>query len=519
MRGPTPGTKPRLGPDRARRATPGAMLPILHALQERFGYVDAAAIPLIADALNVSKAETLGVVSFYHDFRREPVDGGDEACRAESCQAMGCEELVAHLGQAPRREVDSRATARFDVETVYCLGNCALSPAALLDGEPSAGSTATQTRRASSRARGDARNERASLHSRRLDRARRRRRGDARARSRRRRSARPRGRDRAHRLARALLAGAAGRSGDAEGTLAYGPVAPATSPRLFDAGFLTGGAHALALGPVEDIAYLGAPAAAHLRARRRRSIRCRSTTIAAHGGLEGAGARASRAAPRRRRRGDGLRPARARRRGLSDGHQVADCAGRRGRPEIHRLQRRRGRQRHFRRPHADGRRSLPADRGHGDRRPRRRRDEGYVYIRSEYPHAFRTFRARSSARTRRAARRHVLGSGRAFDLEARLGAGAYICGEETSLLESLEGKRGLVRAKPPLPALQGLFGKPTVVNNVLRSPPRRGFSRTARRPMPNTASAARAARCRSSSPAMSSAAAWWSSPSARRSAS
>ena len=61
----------------------------------------------------------------------------------------------------------------------------------------------------------------------------------------------------------------------------------------------------------------------------------------------------------------------------------------------------------------------------------------------------------------------VLGSGRAFDLEARLGAGAYICGEETSLLESLEGKRGQVRAKPPLPAIKGLFGKPTIINNVL----------------------------------------------------
>ena len=61
----------------------------------------------------------------------------------------------------------------------------------------------------------------------------------------------------------------------------------------------------------------------------------------------------------------------------------------------------------------------------------------------------------------------VLGSGRAFDVHVRVGAGAYICGEETSMLDSLEGKRGMVRAKPPLPALEGLFGKPTVVNNVL----------------------------------------------------
>ncbi len=94
--------------------------------------------------------------------------------------------------------------------------------------------------------------------------------------------------------------------------------------------------------------------------------------------------------------------------------------------------------------------------------------EGYVYIRSEYPHAFATFSAAIEvARKAGWLGANVLGSGKAFELTARLGAGAYICGEETSLLESLEGKRGLVRAKPPLPALQGLFGKPTVINNVL----------------------------------------------------
>src|SRR5580704_8656066 len=93
---------------------------------------------------------------------------------------------------------------------------------------------------------------------------------------------------------------------------------------------------------------------------------------------------------------------------------------------------------------------------------------GYVYIRSEYPHAFATFsRAIERARAGGLLGPRVLGSPHAFDLEARLGAGAYICGEETSLLESLEGKRGEVRAKPPLPAISGLFGKPTVINNVL----------------------------------------------------
>jgi formate dehydrogenase iron-sulfur subunit len=94
--------------------------------------------------------------------------------------------------------------------------------------------------------------------------------------------------------------------------------------------------------------------------------------------------------------------------------------------------------------------------------------KGFVYIRSEYPHAFAQMqRAIDVAKAKGYLGDNVRVSGKAFHLELRLGAGAYICGEETSLLDSLEGKRGMVRAKPPLPALQGLFGKPTVVNNVL----------------------------------------------------
>lgn len=94
--------------------------------------------------------------------------------------------------------------------------------------------------------------------------------------------------------------------------------------------------------------------------------------------------------------------------------------------------------------------------------------KGYIYIRSEYPHAVEAMNAAIVA-----ARRggylgdKIVGSTYSFDLEVRVGAGAYVCGEETSLLESLEGRRGLVRAKPPLPAHHGLFGKPTVINNVL----------------------------------------------------
>ncbi|RJL05631.1 formate dehydrogenase beta subunit [Paracoccus aestuarii] len=93
---------------------------------------------------------------------------------------------------------------------------------------------------------------------------------------------------------------------------------------------------------------------------------------------------------------------------------------------------------------------------------------GYVYLRSEYPDAIRVMtEAVRIARARGLLGPDVLGSGRAFDMEIRKGAGAYVCGEETSLLNSLEGKRGTVRAKPPLPALEGFLGKPTVVNNVI----------------------------------------------------
>ncbi|EBW2250138.1 formate dehydrogenase, partial [Salmonella enterica subsp. enterica serovar Enteritidis] len=94
--------------------------------------------------------------------------------------------------------------------------------------------------------------------------------------------------------------------------------------------------------------------------------------------------------------------------------------------------------------------------------------KGYIYIRSEYPHAVKTMNAAVRiARQNGVLGASVLGSAHAFDMEVRVGAGAYVCGEETSLLESLEGKRGQVRAKPPLPAHRGLFGKPTVINNVI----------------------------------------------------
>jgi formate dehydrogenase iron-sulfur subunit len=93
---------------------------------------------------------------------------------------------------------------------------------------------------------------------------------------------------------------------------------------------------------------------------------------------------------------------------------------------------------------------------------------GYIYLRCEYPHSHRALNAAiASAYKAGYLGENILGSGKKLDLEVRLGAGAYICGEETSLMESLEGKRGLVRFKPPLPAISGLFSKPTIINNVI----------------------------------------------------
>ncbi|MSQ29744.1 MAG: NADH-quinone oxidoreductase subunit NuoF [Dehalococcoidia bacterium] len=94
--------------------------------------------------------------------------------------------------------------------------------------------------------------------------------------------------------------------------------------------------------------------------------------------------------------------------------------------------------------------------------------QGYVYLRSEYPHAFRALtKAVRIARDHGYLGANVAGSAHVFDIDVRLGAGAYICGEETALIESLEGRRGIIRPRPPLPAVKGLFGQPTVVNNVL----------------------------------------------------
>jgi formate dehydrogenase subunit gamma len=115
----------------------GPVLPILHDLQHAFGYVPEAAVPLIADALNLSRAEVFGVVTFYHDFRTEPAGRHRlKLCRAEACQSMGGRALAARAREKLGVEWGgTTADGAVTLEETFCLGLCACAPAAMLDGE------------------------------------------------------------------------------------------------------------------------------------------------------------------------------------------------------------------------------------------------------------------------------------------------------------------------------------------------------------------------------------------------
>ena len=253
----------------------------------------------------------------------------------------------------------------------------------------------------------------------------------------------------------------------ARGRIAYGPIQPPDIAGLFDANFLSGGDHPLRIGRMEDVPYL---------ARQQRLVFSRCGVVdpvsvadyRAHGGFKGLERALARTALE-----------------IVDEVKLSGLRGRGGAgfptgikwdTVLH--------------VEADQKYVVcNADEGDSGTFADRMLMEGdpftliegmiiaglavgatrgFIYIRSEYPHAYRTMNAAIEAAAQAGyLGASVMGSGRAFTLETRLGAGAYICGEETSLLDSLEGKRGMVRAKPPLPALKGLFGKPTVVNNVL----------------------------------------------------
>jgi formate dehydrogenase subunit gamma len=115
---------------------PGPLLEVLHAVQAALGYVPEGAVPLVAQGLNVSRAEVHGVVTFYHYFRRTPPGKHVVSlCRAESCQALGADALAQHAKRKLGVDFhETTADGEFSLEPIYCLGNCACSPAAMVDG-------------------------------------------------------------------------------------------------------------------------------------------------------------------------------------------------------------------------------------------------------------------------------------------------------------------------------------------------------------------------------------------------
>ena len=116
---------------------PGALLPILHAVQDALGYIPSESVPIIAKALNLSRAEVHGVISFYHYFRDTPPGAHTiHLCRAESCQSMGAKQLEAHAKNKLGIDFhETTADGKFSLEPVYCLGNCACSPAMQIGNE------------------------------------------------------------------------------------------------------------------------------------------------------------------------------------------------------------------------------------------------------------------------------------------------------------------------------------------------------------------------------------------------
>lgn len=138
MREPEPWNPERAAEVIARhKDAEGALLPMLHALQEVFGCIPDAAIRPIAEALNLSRAEVHGVVSFYHDFRHTPPGRHVlKLCQAEACQSMGCRSLAGHVQERLGVALgETTPDGRVTVEAVYCLGLCATAPSAMLDGE------------------------------------------------------------------------------------------------------------------------------------------------------------------------------------------------------------------------------------------------------------------------------------------------------------------------------------------------------------------------------------------------
>jgi len=446
-------------------STPGGLLPALHAVQHAAGYIDRALIPTIAEAFNQTVSEIHGVITFYKDFRTDkPAGPIVQICRAEACQARGGREVW-------ERAQRSGAGKAVVVEEVFCLGNCATGPAVAVDG----------------RLHGDVTPKTIDTII-----------GDAIARKTPTPTVASSGVGVTIYVPRDAAAVAAGandvaselsrvegvrivRNGSRgmlwlepmievetpQGRIAYGPVSAKDVKGLVKSGLLNGGEHKLRLGRTEDLEWM----------KRQQRITYQRVGIVdprssedyeAHRGIAGL------------RRALGMTPAQVVQEvtdsGLRGRGGAAFPTGIKWKTVLDAP----GPQKYIVCNADEGDSGTFADRMLMEGDPFMLLEgmtiagyavgasEGYIYVRSEYPEAIEALNEAVVAATARGwLGDNVLGSGFAFRIHVRVGAGAYICGEETALLESLEGKRGVVRAKPPLPALVGLFGKPTVVNNVI----------------------------------------------------
>jgi formate dehydrogenase iron-sulfur subunit len=462
----------------------GPLLPVLLALQETFGFVPEAAVVMVAEALNLSRAEVHGVVTFYHDLRREPAGRHVlKLCRAEACQAAGGDALATHaevrLGVAMGTTAPDGSVT---LEPVYCLGLCATAPSAMIDGRvvgrldeqrldavlaPPPYPPPHPLRNPPPQAgEGRVGGLRVFIP------------GDA--------GALAVGADD---VTAALRAAATDRNIALEivrtgsrglywleplveiatpaGRVGYGPVAAADAASLLDAALTQSGAHPLRRGVADDIPWLK-------RQTRLTFARCgiidplSIPDYRALGGFRGL------------ERALSLGPDAIVEEVVQSGLRGRGGAGFPTGIKWRTVAQAAAAQKYIVCNADEGDSGTFADRMIMEGDPfvliegmaiagiAVGATKGYVYIRSEYPHAIKAMEAAIAiARREHMLGSHLAGSPYAFDIEVRVGAGAYVCGEETSMLESIEGKRGIVRAKPPLPAHKGLFGRPTVINNVL----------------------------------------------------
>ncbi len=474
------------------------LLPVLQQVQRQFGHVSTGAMRVIAQAFNLSRAEVYGVVSFYGDLREVPVGTHVvQLCMAEACQAAGARALAREAERLLGVAIgNSTADGLIHLEAAYCFGNCAIGPAMRVGDEihggvdasvlasqimalrsgtrPRADRGSTIEREPSAEHESTARPHDASVVSPAAAALRVYVPNDSTARS--------VGADQvADAIARLRPDIEIVRNGSRgayfleplvevdspEGRVGFGNVTSATVTQLFGASELPSAAHPLSLGMVEQHPWLRDQHRLTF-ARVGRIDPLSMSDYGAHDGWRGL-ARALTLSSQQivdevknsglRGRGGAAFPAGIKWQTVHDAPSAT---------------------RYIVCNADEGDSGTFADRLLMDADPFQLiegmtiaalavgAERGFIYLRSEYPHTIDIMeRALRIARQGGVLGPSVMGSPHRFDIALRIGGGAYICGEETALLESLEGKRGVVRAKPPLPALAGLFGQPTIVNNVL----------------------------------------------------